>query len=153
MEFHGLPWNLECANFDDTSSSMEFHEFHGTWRAPISMTLAVPWKSMELGMRKFRWHKQFHNNKYLLTSTIFFASTFLYAWFVAVWLCTNIDRCVPPFRLPVTSFIKEVNQRLVKRPLVFNGCLANRGLSSLVKEATDCQYFTWGRTPSKQIWN
>ena len=25
MLFHGIPWNLECANFDDTSSSMEFH--------------------------------------------------------------------------------------------------------------------------------
>ena len=24
-QFHGIPWNLECANFDDMSSSMEFH--------------------------------------------------------------------------------------------------------------------------------
>ena len=37
---------------------------------------------------------------------------------------------------PVASFIKEVNPRLAKRPLVFNGRLANRGLTSLVKEAT-----------------
>ena len=29
-----------------------------------------------------------------------------------------------------------VNSRLAKRPLVFNGRLANRGLTSLVKEAT-----------------
>ena len=44
-EFHGIPWNLECANFADTRSSMEFH---GTNSAPISMTRAVPWNSMEL---------------------------------------------------------------------------------------------------------
>ena len=37
---------------------------------------------------------------------------------------------------PVASFTKEVNPQLAKRPLVFNGCLANRGLTSLVKEAT-----------------
>ena len=47
---------------------------------------------------------------------------------------------------PVVSFIKEVNSRLIKRPLVFHGCLASRGLTSLVKGATgDC----WGseKTP------
>ena len=43
--------------FHDTSSSMEFH---GTSSAPISMTRAVPWNSMELGVRQFRWQKQFH---------------------------------------------------------------------------------------------
>ena len=36
----------------------------------------------------------------------------------------------------VASFTKEVNLRLAKHPLVFNGRLANRGLTSLVKEAT-----------------
>ena len=36
----------------------------------------------------------------------------------------------------MASFIKEVNPRLAKRPLIFNGRLANRGLTSLVKEAT-----------------
>ena len=36
----------------------------------------------------------------------------------------------------VASFTQEVNPRLAKRPLVFNGRLANRGLTSLVKEAT-----------------
>ena len=35
----------------------------------------------------------------------------------------------------VASFTKEVNSRLAKRPLIFNGRLANRGLTSLVKEA------------------
>ena len=76
--FHGTPWNLDCANFADTSSSMEFH---GTWSAPISMTRAVsmefhgiPWnfgctnfddpsvsvEFHELGVRQFRWHEQFH---------------------------------------------------------------------------------------------
>ena len=37
-------------------------------------------------------------------------------------------------QLPAASFTKEVNSRLAKRPLVFNGRLANRGVTSLVKE-------------------
>ena len=41
-QFHGIPWNLECANFADRSSSMEFH---GTYNKPISMTRTVPWIS------------------------------------------------------------------------------------------------------------
>ena len=41
--------------------------------------------------------------------------------------------------LPVASFTKEVDPRLAKRPLVFNGRLANHGLTSLVKEATGGQ--------------
>ena len=36
----------------------------------------------------------------------------------------------------MASFTKEVNPRLAKRPLKTNGRLANRGLTSLVKEAT-----------------
>ena len=36
----------------------------------------------------------------------------------------------------VASFTKEVKPRLAKHPLVFDGRLANRGLTSLVKEAT-----------------
>ena len=32
----------------------------------------------------------------------------------------------------MASFIKEVDSRLAQRPLVFNGRLANRGLTSLV---------------------
>ena len=36
----------------------------------------------------------------------------------------------------MASFTKELNQRLAKRPLVFNGRLANRWLTSLVKNAT-----------------
>ena len=47
MEFHGT----------DTSSSMEFI---GTWSAPISMTRAVPWNSMDIGVRQFQWHEKFH---------------------------------------------------------------------------------------------
>ena len=57
MEFHGIPWNFGCANFADTSSSMEFH---GTLGAPISLTRAVPWNSMELEVRQFQWHEKFH---------------------------------------------------------------------------------------------
>ena len=56
-QFHGIPWNIECANFTDTSSSMEFH---GTGNAPISLTQAVPWNSMELRVRQFHWQEQFH---------------------------------------------------------------------------------------------
>ena len=56
-QFHGIPWNFKCANFDDRSSSMEFH---GTRSAPISMTRAVPRNSMELKLRQFRWHERFH---------------------------------------------------------------------------------------------
>ena len=36
----------------------------------------------------------------------------------------------------VAYFTKEVTSRLAKRPLVFNGRLANRGLTSLAKEVT-----------------
>ena len=77
-QFHGIPWNLECANFADRSSSMEFHgnpwnleyanfndinssmEFHGTRDAPISLTREVPWNSMDLKVCQFRWHEKFH---------------------------------------------------------------------------------------------
>ena len=48
---------------------------------------------------------------------------------------------LPSYTLALKSisglFYKEVNSRLAKRPLVFNGRLANHGLTSLVKEATD----------------
>ena len=45
---HRIPWNLECANLADTSSSMEVNR---TWSAPISLTRSVPWNSMELARR------------------------------------------------------------------------------------------------------
>ena len=35
---------------------------------------------------------------------------------------------------PVTSFTTEVNSKLAEFPLVFNGRLANRGLTSLITE-------------------
>ena len=45
---------------------------------------------------------------------------------------------------PVASFTNKVNPRLAKRPLVFNGRVANRRLTSLVKEATGrCQAIIW----------
>ena len=43
---------------------------------------------------------------------------------------------------PVASFTKEVYQWLAKCPLVSNGHLANRWLTSLVKEATGNQNYT-----------
>ena len=39
------------------------------------------------------------------------------------------------------GFTKEVNSRLAKCPLVFNGHLANRRLTSLVKEATGVHFY------------
>ena len=81
-QIYGIPWNLKCANFADTRSSMEFHgnwrapisltrevlwnsiEFHATTSAPISLTRAVPWNSMELRMRQLRWHQQFHGMEF-----------------------------------------------------------------------------------------
>ena len=39
-------------------------------------------------------------------------------------------------KVPVASFIKDVNSRIGKHPLVFNVRLANRWLTSFVKEAT-----------------
>ena len=38
-------------------------------------------------------------------------------------------------QFPVASFTEEVNPRLAKRTLVFNGRFANSRLNSLVKEA------------------
>ena len=49
---------------------------------------------------------------------------------------------------PVAYFTKEVNSRLAKRPLVYIGRLANRGLTSLVKEATDISLFSLLYAPS-----
>ena len=46
------------------------------------------------------------------------------------------DFSLPVFQARHASFTKEVNPRLAERQLVFNGRLANRGLTSLVKEAT-----------------
>ena len=50
-------------------------------------------------------------------------------WWQWDWRCGWVLRTV-------ASFTKEVNPRLAKRPLVLNGRFANRGLTSLVKEAT-----------------
>ena len=47
------------------------------------------------------------------------------------------------YHWPVASFTKEVNPWLAKRPLVFNGRLANRGLTSLVKETTISYLTRW----------
>ena len=45
--------------------------------------------------------------------------------------------CITIYNLTVASFTKEVNPQLAKRPLKINGRLAYRGLTSLVKQATD----------------
>ena len=53
---------------------------------------------------------------------------------VSLWNVKHDDSML--IYTPVASFTKEVNLRLAKCRLVFNGCLVNRGLTSLVKEAT-----------------
>ena len=42
-QFYGIPRNLWCANFEDTSSSMEFHR---NWSASISLKRAILWNSI-----------------------------------------------------------------------------------------------------------
>ena len=56
----------------------------------------------------------------------------IYRWILKHRQGTEIWHSLPDC---VASFTKEVNWRLAKRPLVFNGRLANRQLTSLVKEA------------------
>ena len=51
----------------------------------------------------------------------------------------------------VAFFTKEVNLRLAKRPLIFNGRLANRGLTSLSKGGHGCPGFCCF-TYSLNIW-
>ena len=49
----------------------------------------------------------------------------------------QLNYMLSPFsQLPVASFNKEVNPGLAKRPLETNGRLANRKLTSFVKETT-----------------
>ena len=62
----------------------------------------------------------------------------------SLWLCKPADQINgngaaghTTMETPVASFTKEVNTWLAKRPLVFNGRLTYRGLTSLVEEATD----------------
>ena len=56
--------------------------------------------------------------------------------------------------LPVASLTKTVNPRLAKHPLVFNGDLANCGLTSLVKEATgDYWALPGGQLHAMSDWN
>ena len=56
-----VPWNYECANFDEMSSSMEFHGIPWNFKCAITDTSSsMAWNSIELGVRQFRWHEQFH---------------------------------------------------------------------------------------------
>ena len=52
---------------------------------------------------------------------------------------------------PVASFTKEVNLWLAKCPLVFNGSLTNRWLTSLVKEATAGYSMVTGNTSNSHL--
>ena len=58
----------------------------------------------------------------------------------------NMRRCTNP-----ASFTNEVNSRLARRPLVFNGHLSNHELTSLVKEATGTDDITTAKqsTPNR----
>ena len=57
---------------------------------------------------------------------------------IATKLCYNLTACGLFYH--GTSFTTEVNPWLAKRSLKNNGRLANRGLASLVKEATRVEY-------------
>ena len=69
--------------------------------------------------------------------------------YIPQYLCDVITCPCPwyPFlhNTPVASFAKKVNPRLAKHPLVFNGRLANRGLTSLVKMDTDISLLSWSQ--------
>ena len=76
LKFHGILSQFKTQCIDDTNGSIKYQtigsmkfygtdtsssmEFLGTWNAPISMTRAVPWNSMEIVMRQFQWHEKFH---------------------------------------------------------------------------------------------
>ena len=68
------------------------------------------------------------------------AAILSYNIFKCIFLNENSDLNVTESCLPVASFTKEGNSRLAKHPLVFNGHLANRGLTSLVKEAKESNW-------------
>ena len=55
-----------------------------------------------------------------------------------VVLCGSSKSWAP---IPVASFTKEVNLRLAKRPLVFNGRVANHSSTSLAKDTTVCGWY------------
>ena len=68
------------------------------------------------------YFRAYFNDMYVLDDCTYFYWTF-----------------ITPFSL-LASFAEEVNSRLAKCPLVFNGRLANCGLTSLVKEATGLKF-------------
>ena len=58
---------------------------------------------------------------------------------IAVYSGTSDTSMAMAFQTTVASLTKEVNPRFAKRPLIFNGRLNNRGLTYLIKEATEVQ--------------
>ena len=66
------------------------------------------------------------------------------------WMMTQF---ADTYVLPMASFTNAVNPRLAKRPLIFNGRLANRGLTSLVKEATGLDELTWDCVIGNIAWS
>ena len=66
--------------------------------------------------------------------TLLWISQFPFQFHVFL-LINNISNLLLFIYTPVASLTKEVNPRLAKRPLIFNGRLVNRGLTSLVKGA------------------
>ena len=67
MEFLGIPWNLGCANFDDPTSSMEFHAIprncscHRNLRTPSSMEFHGTARVIEIGALQVSWKSmEFH---------------------------------------------------------------------------------------------
>ena len=66
---------------------------------------------------------------------VFSSTTEYYIYAKVGYRALHLGSCFCDY-CPVGYFTKEVNPRLAKRPLDFNGCLVNHGLISLVKEAT-----------------
>ena len=62
FKFHEILWNFSCQRNWRITSSMQFH---GTAHVSEIGALGIPWNwrtwnYMELRMRQFRWHEQFH---------------------------------------------------------------------------------------------
>ena len=82
-QIHGISRNFECANFDDESSSIEFH---GTWSVSISMTRAVPWKFECANFDDTSSSMEFHG-----TSLVIIDRNFKVAW-----ILVELEACIIP---------------------------------------------------------
>ena len=130
------------------------------WRIPVYHTWSTPWllisRRRQASGRKWTWLAEYHCYCYILLK---FCNQYDYNsnYRDYNYYCFIIDivnyklRCnnkvrgtsgvpnVEGGQVPVAYFTKEVNPRLAKRPLVFNGRLANillKGWVIIIKAAT-----------------